>query len=39
MGYALPSQEVRIQWVPQEKDLTPLKDLAKLIAEEINKIT
>ncbi|MDR2459764.1 MAG: FprA family A-type flavoprotein [Deltaproteobacteria bacterium] len=38
MGYSLPSPEIRIQWVPQEKDLTPIKELAKLIAAEINKV-
>ncbi|MDR2200001.1 MAG: FprA family A-type flavoprotein [Deltaproteobacteria bacterium] len=37
MGYALPGSEVRYQWVPKEKDLGPLKDLAKLIADEIGK--
>jgi flavorubredoxin len=38
MGYALPSPEVRVQWVPKEKDLEPLKELAKTIADELNKV-
>ncbi|MDR2354314.1 MAG: FprA family A-type flavoprotein [Deltaproteobacteria bacterium] len=29
MGYELPYPEVRIQWVPREKNLAPLKELAK----------
>jgi flavorubredoxin len=37
MGYALPSAEVRYQWVPKEKDLEPLRELAKVVAAEIEK--
>jgi hypothetical protein len=35
MGYALPGDEVRHQFVPVEKDLDPLKALAKSVAEAI----
>ncbi|MDR3203289.1 MAG: flavodoxin domain-containing protein [Deltaproteobacteria bacterium] len=38
MGFELPSPEVRIQWVPEEKDLEPLKVLGKTIAEAIKKL-
>jgi hypothetical protein len=37
MGYALPSPEVRVQWVPKEDDLAPLTELAKTIASELEK--
>ncbi|MDR1607674.1 MAG: flavodoxin domain-containing protein [Deltaproteobacteria bacterium] len=38
MGYNLPSPEVRIRWVPLEKDLGPIHDLAKTVAEAIKKV-
>ncbi|MDR1038658.1 MAG: FprA family A-type flavoprotein [Deltaproteobacteria bacterium] len=38
MGWKLPSPEVRVQWVPKEADLQPLKDMAKAVADEIDKI-
>ncbi|MDR2387938.1 MAG: MBL fold metallo-hydrolase [Deltaproteobacteria bacterium] len=38
MGYQVPADEVRYQWVPQEKDLDPLKALGKTIADEIKKL-
>ncbi|MDR2350558.1 MAG: FprA family A-type flavoprotein [Deltaproteobacteria bacterium] len=38
MGYNLPVGEVRVQWVPHEDDLVPLKDLAKTVADEIDKV-
>ncbi|MDR0548870.1 MAG: FprA family A-type flavoprotein [Deltaproteobacteria bacterium] len=37
MGYALPSPEIRYRWVPLEKDLGPIRDLAKTLAEAIKK--
>jgi flavorubredoxin len=37
MGYALPAPEVRYRWAPLEKDLGPIRDLAKTIAEAIKK--
>ncbi|MDR2368286.1 MAG: FprA family A-type flavoprotein [Deltaproteobacteria bacterium] len=37
LGYNVPADEVRFQWVPEEKDLEPLKALGKLIADEIKK--
>ncbi len=33
MKYTLPAPEFRYQWVPTEADLTPLKDMAKAIAD------
>ncbi|MDR2339004.1 MAG: FprA family A-type flavoprotein, partial [Deltaproteobacteria bacterium] len=33
MGYNMPSPEVRYQWVPKEKDLGPLRDMAKAVVE------
>jgi hypothetical protein len=38
MGYALPSPEIRVQWVPDEKDLDPLKELARTVAAELKKL-
>jgi flavorubredoxin len=38
LGYNVPADEVRYQWVPQEKDLDPLKALGKTIAAEIKKL-
>ncbi|MDR1577365.1 MAG: FprA family A-type flavoprotein [Deltaproteobacteria bacterium] len=38
MGYDLPSPEVRYRWAPLEKDLNPIRDLAKSIAEAIKKV-
>ncbi|MDR3154770.1 MAG: FprA family A-type flavoprotein [Deltaproteobacteria bacterium] len=38
MGWKLPSPEVRVQWVPQEPSLEPLKALGKTVADEIDKI-
>jgi flavorubredoxin len=37
MGYELPSPEVRYQWVPKEKDMGPIKDLAKAVTDAIDK--
>ncbi|MDR1657148.1 MAG: flavodoxin domain-containing protein [Deltaproteobacteria bacterium] len=37
MGYELPSDEVRVQWVPQEKDLASLKALGLTVAEAVKK--
>ncbi|MDR1309687.1 MAG: FprA family A-type flavoprotein [Deltaproteobacteria bacterium] len=37
MGYSVPADEVRVQWVPQEKDLGPLKALGQSIADEIKR--
>ncbi|MDR1677697.1 MAG: FprA family A-type flavoprotein [Deltaproteobacteria bacterium] len=38
MGYNVPADEVRYQWVPQEKDLESLKALGQTIVDEINKL-
>jgi flavorubredoxin len=38
IGWKLPSPEVRVQWVPKEADLGPLKELAKTVADEIDKL-
>ncbi|MDR1545575.1 MAG: FprA family A-type flavoprotein [Deltaproteobacteria bacterium] len=38
MGYELPADEVRVQWVPQEKDLEPLKALARAVAEAVKAV-
>jgi flavorubredoxin len=37
MGYALPAPEVRYRWVPLEKDLGPIRELGKTVAEAIKK--
>ncbi|MDR0356465.1 MAG: FprA family A-type flavoprotein [Deltaproteobacteria bacterium] len=39
MGFEVPSDEVRIQWVPQEKDLGPLKALGQTVAEAVKKLS
>jgi flavorubredoxin len=36
MGYSLPADEVRVQWVPKEKDLGPLRELAQKVIEAVN---
>jgi flavorubredoxin len=38
MGFELPCPEVRIQWVPEEKDLEPLKAMGKCVAEAVKKL-
>ncbi|MDR1081538.1 MAG: FprA family A-type flavoprotein [Deltaproteobacteria bacterium] len=38
MGWNMPSPEVRVQWVPKETDLQPLKELANTVADEIDKL-
>ncbi|MDR1487997.1 MAG: flavodoxin domain-containing protein [Deltaproteobacteria bacterium] len=38
MGYNVPFDEVRVQWVPNEQDLLPLKALGQSISEEIKKV-
>ncbi len=37
MGYTMPVKEVRHQWIPAEKDMGPIKDLAKIIADSLPK--
>ncbi|MDR2443299.1 MAG: flavodoxin domain-containing protein [Deltaproteobacteria bacterium] len=38
MGYDVVADEVRVQWVPLEKDLVALKALGKTVAEAIKKL-
>jgi flavorubredoxin len=38
LGWNLPSPEVRVQWVPGEKELQPMKELAKAVAAEVDKL-
>ncbi|MDR0622104.1 MAG: MBL fold metallo-hydrolase [Deltaproteobacteria bacterium] len=38
MGYTVPCDEVRYQWVPQETDLDPIRALGKVLADEIKKL-
>jgi flavorubredoxin len=38
LGYTVPADEVRVQWVPQENDLGPLKALGLTVAEAIKKV-
>ena len=33
MKFSLPAQEVRLQWVPTEGEMEPIRDLAKAVAE------
>jgi flavorubredoxin len=37
MGYQMPVAEVRNQYVPSEKDMGPIKEMAKIVAEAIKK--
>jgi len=37
MKYQTPCSEMRLQWVPEEADLAPLKDMAKVIAGALPK--
>jgi flavorubredoxin len=38
MGWKLPSPEVRIQWVPRDETLQPVRDLAKAVADELDRL-
>jgi flavorubredoxin len=38
LGFSVPADEVRHQWVPLEKDLGPLLALGKTVADEIKKL-
>jgi flavorubredoxin len=38
MGWEVPADEVRVQWVPQENDLGPLKALGKVVADALKKL-
>ena len=38
MGWDVPADEVRVQWVPKENDLAPLKALGTTVAEALKKV-